>query len=240
MTVRQVDQDVTRTERYGAVLVANGHHWDPNWPGFPGVFNGPTMHSHQYKTPDQIKDKRVLIVGLGNSACDIACEAAIAAHTTILSTRNGAHVMPKYMLGKPLDTFTTPLTSRLPFLLQRLLAQGLLWLARGRQSQYGFPTPDYPFGSEHPTISSSLLDLVGHGQIDVRPNIERLLGDRVRFTDGSEAEVDLIVYATGYNVTFPFFDEAFLKAEENRLPVYRHVVPPETSTLSASSSSSAR
>ncbi len=231
VTVHDLDQDVTRTERYGAVLVANGHHWDPNWPDFSGTFDGPVMHSHHYKTPDQIKDKRVLIVGVGNSACDIACEAAYVARATMLSTRNGAHVVPKYMLGRPLDTFTTPLTSRLPFLLQRLLAQGLLVLARGKQSRYGFPTPDYPFGSEHPTISSDLLDFVGHGKIDVRPNIERLLGDRVCFVDGSEAEVDLIVYATGYNVTFPFFDEDFLKAEENVLPVYQHVVPPEHPNL---------
>ena len=115
--------------------------------------------------------------------------------------------------------------------LQRLLAQGLLLLARGRQSKYGFPTPDYPFGSEHPTVSSNLLNLVGDKKIEVRPNIERLLGDRVRFVDGTEAVVDMIIYATGYNVTFPFFEEEFLKAEENRLLVYHHVVPPEHPNL---------
>ena len=231
VTVRDLDRDVMRTERYGAVLVANGHHWDPNLPTFPGAFDGSTMHSHHYKTPDQIKDKRVLVVGVGNSGCDIACEAAQVARHTLLSTRRGAHVVPKYMLGRPLDTFTTPLSSRLPLWLQRLMAQGVLLAARGRQAQYGFPTPDYPFGSEHPTVSSDLLDLVGQKKIEVRPNIERLLGDRVRFADGSEAVVDVIIYATGYNVTFPFIDEAVLKAEENRLPVYHHVVPPEHPNL---------
>ena len=226
VTVRRLDAGGTYTERYGAVLVANGHHWDPNWPDLEGTFDGPVLHSHQYKTPGIFEDKRVLVVGIGNSACDIACEATFTARRTILSTRRGAHVVPKYMLGKPLDVFTTPLSSRLPLWLQRRVAAGLLFLARGKQAWYGFPTPDYPIGSEHPTVSSDLLTLVGHGKIDVRPDVERLLGRRVRFVDGTGADVDIILYATGYNITFPFFEADFLQAEANRLPAYLHVVPP--------------
>ena len=231
VTVRRRDEAAVHTEQYGAVLVANGHHWDPNMPDFPGTFECEVIHSHQYKTPGQIKDKRVLIVGVGNSACDIACEAAYVSRNVLLSTRSGAHVVPKYMLGRPLDTFTTPATSRLPLWLQRMMAQGLLRLARGKQSRYGFPTPDHPFGAEHPTVSSDILNLVGHGRIAIRPNIDRLLGDRGRFVDGTEDAVDMIIYATGYKVTFPFFDKAVLQAVENRLPVYLQVVPPEHPNL---------
>ena len=231
VTVRNAGQGATTTRRYGAVLVANGHHWDPNWPDVPGLFDGHVMHSHQYATPDVVAGKRVLVVGVGNSACDIACEAATVARHTLLSTRRGAHVMPKYLLGKPLDTFASPLTSRLPFWFQRRVFHVLLFLARGKQSWYGFPTPDYPFGAEHPTISSDLLNLIGHGKIDVRPALECLAGDQARFVDGTEAAVDVVVFATGYNVTFPFFDQDFLRAEANRLPAYLHVVPPEHPNL---------
>ena len=231
VTVRGVGSGKIDTRRYGAVLVANGHHWDPNWPDVPGLFDGQMVHSHQYTTPETLVDKRVLIVGVGNSGCDIACEAALVARHTLLSTRRGAHVMPKYILGKPLDTFATPLTSRLPFWVQRRVFQILLFLARGKQSGYGFPTPDYPFGSEHPTISSDLLNLVGHGKIDIRPDLDCLAGDRACFVDGTDAAVDVVIFATGYKVTFPFFDEDFLKAEANRLPAYLHVVPPEHPNL---------
>ncbi len=227
VTLRRLDTGETATERYGAVLVANGHHWDPHRPAFPGSFDGLAMHAHDYRTPDVLDDRRVLVVGVGNSACDIACEAACVARRTLLSTRRGAHVVPKYMLGRPLDSFSTPFTARLPRWMQRLTASVLLFLTRGRQASYGFPTPAYPFGAEHPTVSSELLPFVGHGKIEVRPNVERLCGRRVRFVDGAEDEVDVIVYATGYNVSFPFFDADFLQPDENRLPLYLHVAPPE-------------
>jgi cation diffusion facilitator CzcD-associated flavoprotein CzcO len=227
VTVHHLETGETITYTYGAVLVANGHHWDPYWPDVPGTFEGEVMHAHAYKTADVLKDKRVLIVGAGNSACDIACEATKLATSTAISTRRGAHVIPKYLLGRPLDAFTTPFSTRMPRLLQRLTASILLYLTRGRQAKYGFPRPDYPFGAEHPTISSDLLDLVGQGKIGVRPDVERLEGDCVHFVDGTKERADLLIYGTGYNVSFPFFDADFLQPEDNRLPLYHIVVPPE-------------
>ncbi len=231
VTVRGIETGETETRTYGAVLVANGHHWDPHLPTFPGTFDGLAMHSHDYRTPDVLSGKRVLVVGVGNSGCDIVCEAARVAERAYLSTRRGAHVTPKYLLGRPLDSFVSPVTARLPYRLQNLTASVLLFLTRGRQSWYGFPTPDEPYGALHPTVSSDLLNLVGHGKIDVRPNVERLAGGRVRFTDGSEAAVDVIVYATGYNLSFPFFDDGFLTPEANHLPLFLHVAPPDVPNL---------
>lgn len=231
VTTRDLETGETQTLRYGAVLVANGHHWDPRWPEFPGSFEGTVLHAHQYKTPELLVDKRVLVVGVGNSGCDIATESAHVAAKTFLSTRRGAHVVPKYLLGKPLDEIATPLSARLPFAVQRFFTSLVLRLARGKQENYGFPTPTHPFGSEHPTVSSDLLPLVGHGRIVVKPNIEQLSGDRVRFVDGSEETLDVIVYATGYKLSFPFFPEGLLQPEENRLPLYRHVVPPGVPNL---------
>ncbi|SHL09907.1 flavin-containing monooxygenase [Rhodothermus profundi] len=227
VTVRHRDTNATRTERYGAVIVATGHHWCPNWPEVPGAFDGEVMHARDYRTPEVLKDKRVLVVGAGNSACDIACEAVHHARAVYLSTRRGAHVIPKYLLGRPLDLWLTPLTARLPLFVQRALFRLLVYLTRGNQRRYGFPVPDYPLGAEHPTISTELLPLIGHGRIRVKPGLLRLEGRQVRFIDDSTEEIDLIIYATGYRVAFPFFESAFLEVRENYLPRYLHVVPPD-------------
>lgn len=215
------------TRRYGAVLVANGHHWCAHRPEFPGSFEGVEIHSHDYKTPDLLKDRRVLVVGVGNSGVDIACESARWAEKTFLSTRRGAHVVPKYILGRPLDEWNTSAASFLPLSLQRLVFKLLLFLSRGRQQGYGFPTPEHPFGAEHPTVSNELLSLVGHGRITVKPDLAELRGDRVAFEDGSEEEVEVIVYATGYDISFPFLDRSLVDTGGNELPLYHRVVDPD-------------
>src|SRR5262249_19788571 len=79
----------------------------------------------------------------------------------------------------------------------------------------------------HPTISSDIFIRLLSGDITPRPNLQKLLGDRVEFTDGSVEPVDAIIYCTGYNVSFPFFDAAYLSAPENDLPLYRRVFHPE-------------
>ena len=93
---------------------------------------------------------------------------------------------------------------------------------------YGLPKPDHKLFEAHPTVSSELLPRLGHGDIKVKPNIDRFSGGRgVRFVDGSEEEIDLVVYCTGYKMTFPFFDPDVFAAPDNRLPLYRRVVSVE-------------
>ncbi|HET7574414.1 MAG TPA: NAD(P)-binding domain-containing protein [Solirubrobacterales bacterium] len=220
------------TARYRSVLVANGHHWDPRWPepAFPGSedFEGEQLHAHHYREPDVLRDKRVVVLGLGNSATDIAVESSRIAAKTFLSVRRGAYVIPKYMNGKPIDEVTTELTSRLPLAVQRFFAMRALEIAAGDMTSYGLPKPDHKLFEAHPTVSSELLPRLGHGDIEVKPNIDRFTGGRgVRFADGSSEEVDLVVYCTGYKITFPFFDPAVLSAADNRLPLYRRVVSVE-------------
>jgi len=214
------------SHRYGAVLVANGHHWDPRWPEppFPGEFSGRVMHAHDYKTAEGMEDKNVLVLGIGNSATDIAVETSRVSRMTYLAMRRGAHVIPKYLQGKPTDELGTELTSRLPLAVQRRAYARLLKTAQGEMESYGLPKPDHKLLEAHPTISSDLLPRIGHGRITVKPNIERLEGDRVRFVDGTVEPMDVIVYCTGYKISFPFFDGDFLKAEGNRVPLYRRVV----------------
>jgi dimethylaniline monooxygenase (N-oxide forming) len=224
------DADAT-TRRYEAVLVANGHHWNARLPepAFPGsdTFTGTQTHSHDYKTFEGYEDKRVLVLGIGNSACDIAVETSKVSERTFLAMRRGAHVLPKYLFGIPTDHLTTSPFARAPFLwMRRLSFSTLLRLSRGKVTKYGLPVPDHKLLSAHPTISDDLLTRLGHGDITVKPNIERLDGDKVHFVDGSTEQIDAIVYCTGYKITFPFLDEDVLAAHDNEVSLYHRVVDP--------------
>ena len=220
------------TRRYRAVLVANGHHWDPRWPepAFPGSeeFEGEQIHVHHYREPEVLRDKRVLVLGIGNSATDIAVEASRISTRTFLAMRRGAYVMPKYLNGKPTDEAASKLLTLMPLPVQRFVLGRMLGLTAGDMTAYGLPEPDHKLLEAHPTVSAELLSRLGHGDIEVKPNIDCFSGGRmVRFSDGSEEEVDLVVYCTGYKVSFPFFDEQLISAEGNRLPLYRRVVSVE-------------
>jgi dimethylaniline monooxygenase (N-oxide forming) len=224
------------TNNYRAVLVANGHHWDPRWPEPPfsgsGEFAGEQIHAHYYREPDVLEGKRVLVLGIGNSAVDIAVEASRIAEKTFLAMRRGAYVLPKYLGGKPIDDASPPAMSRLPLAVQRFFMARLLKLAVGEMTDYGLPKPDHKLLEAHPTVSSELLSRVGHGDIAVKPNIDRFAGGRgVRFGDGSEEEIDLVVYCTGYKISFPFLAEQVFATTDNRMPLYRRVVAPEHPSL---------
>jgi len=229
--VRSRGHAETTTERYEAVLVANGHHWDARLPepAFPGsdTFTGRQTHSHHYKTFEGYEGKRVLVLGIGNSACDIAVETSTVSERTFLAMRRGAHVLPKYVFGIPTDHLTTSPFARAPFFwMRRLSFEVVLRLSRGKITKYGLPEPDHRLLSAHPTISDDLLTRLGHGDITVKPNIERLDGDKVYFVDGSAEQIDVIVYCTGYKIKFPFLDERLLAAHNNEISLYHRVVDP--------------
>jgi hypothetical protein len=220
------------TSRYGAVLVANGHHWDARWPepAFPGAedFEGEQIHAHEYREPDVLSGKRVLVLGIGNSAVDIAVESSRIAEKTFLATRRGAWVLPKYLNGKPIDEIANSVTGSVPIPVMRAVMKRSLKVAVGDPTDYGLPKPDHKLLEAHPTVSSEFLPRLGHGDITAKPNIDRFTrGRRVRFVDGSEEEVDLVVYCTGYKITFPFFRPEVLSAPDNKLPLYRRVVSVE-------------
>jgi dimethylaniline monooxygenase (N-oxide forming) len=217
--------------RYDALLVANGHHWDPRWPEppIPGCFDGEQIHAHDYKEPRQLAGRRVVVVGMGNSAMDIAVDASYHALSTSLVARRGVHVVPKYVLGRPLDTAVRP--SRIPFTWPLRGMQFVLRMTVGPMDRYGLPLPDHRLGQAHPTVSSRILDRLAHGAIAVRPQIAELAGDRVRYADGTKEEADLIVYCTGYKISFPFLAEHLVSAPENRLVLYKRVFSPEHAGL---------
>jgi len=222
--------DDGRRQSFDALLVCNGHHWDPRYPDFPGSFDGPQIHSHDYidpSTPLDLYGKRVLVVGIGNSAVDIVSELArkTVSDTVFLSTRSGAYVVPKYIFGRPADQVvkTNP---RLPTGLQRRVSRLLPRIFSGRMEDFGLPTPNHNFLDAHPTVSSELLGRLGAGDAVGKGDVEELLGDRVRFADGTVEPVDAIIYATGYNVSFPFFDPDLLAAPDNVLPLFKRMLKP--------------
>ena len=229
-----VTLDTGDTRTYDALAVANGHHWDPRWPepAFPGEFNGKQVHAHYYVDNEEFRDKNVLVVGIGNSAMDIAVESSFVARNTFLSSRRGAYILPKYLFGRPLDQIgVNSLTGKLPWGFRQAILSTMYRVGVGKVQDYGLPEPDHKLGDAHPTISADFLNRIAHGEMTWKPNLSRLDGDRVVFEDGSSEEIDIIVYCTGYKVTFPFFDEDFVSAPDNDLPLFRRVFKPGIDNL---------
>ena len=229
---RDVESGEEGSAAYTAVFVANGHHWDARWPEPPfegqDAFEGVQLHVHDYKTPDVIEGKRVLVLGIGNSATDIAVESSRIAERTLLAMRRGAWILPKYLKGKPVDELGNAFVSRLPLAVTRAMYRRALKTATGDPMDYGLPEPDHKLAEAHPTISAELLSRIGHGDIAVKPNVAAFTGGRrVRFADGSTEDVDVVVYCTGYKITFPFFDPQLLAAPDNEIPLYKRVVSPD-------------
>lgn len=232
--VWEITLESGEVRRFDMLLVANGHHWDPRWPepAFPGTFAGTELHAHHYVDNEPFRDRNVLVVGIGNSAMDIAVESSLVARRTLLSSRRGAYVIPKYLFGRPLDQIgVNALTGAIPFEFRRVVLQALFRLGVGRMEDFGLPKPDHRIGEAHPTISADFLNRISHGEITWKPNLSRLEGEEVVFEDGSREPVDVIVWCTGYKVSFPFFDEQFISAPDNDLPLFRRVFKPGLDNL---------
>ncbi|MFC8528082.1 flavin-containing monooxygenase [Nocardia sp. NPDC057227] len=216
--------------RFDLLVVANGHHWDPRFPDFPGEFTGDAIHSHAYvdpRTPLDLYGKRILIVGIGNSAADITVELSSRAmdNEVWLSTRSGAWVVPKYLAGTPADRYYRTLPY-VPLRWQRRLAQLFTPVISGNPVNYGLPAPNHKFMEAHPTQSVELPLRLGSGDVTAVGNVARLDGRTVHFEDGQAKDFDVIIYCTGYNITFPFFDPEFLSAPGNKIQLYKRIFKP--------------
>lgn len=232
-TVRASGPDGPVEVTVDAVVVANGHNRVPRLPDPPyaGTCTAEQMHSHDYRGPEQLAGKRVLVVGGGNSAMDIAVDASYAATRTLLSLRRGVWVVPKYLLGRPSDTLNGALARRLPWRLRQRISQTMLTATVGSPARYGLPAPTHGFLQDHPTLSDGLLSRLTHGDVEARPGVAALDSDRVKFTDGRSDSVDLIIWCTGYRVEIPFLDPALLGGGADTLPLYRHVFHPDAPGL---------
>lgn len=210
-----------RTHRYAAVVVANGHNWSPNLPDYEGLdeFRGEIMHASAYKDAKQLRGRRVLVVGAGNTGCDIAVEAAQQAATAWHSTRRGYWYAPKYVLGRPADQVNdSVLAWRLPLRLRQWLFHRTLRLTVGDLTRFGLPRPDHKIYETHPITNSQLVYYVGHGGITPVPEIVRFRSYAVELRDGREIEPELVVFATGYLPRFEFLDPELLGTDGSGRP----------------------
>lgn len=223
------------TREYDALVVANGHHWSPRIPDYPGSFDGITLHSHEYRSPFDpvdMRGKRVVVVGMGNSALDISAELAhrsIAEHVWV-SARRGVWVLSKYRGGKPSDKMMMP--SWMPKKLGLWLSRRAIRKTLGNMEDYGLPKPDHEPLSAHPSVSVDFLAKAGSGDLTCVPEISRLDGDTVHCADGTSVRADVVIFATGYDMRFPFFDDPELQPDaQHRLPLFKRMVKPGIDNL---------
>ncbi len=215
---------------YKGVVIANGTLSKPNIPTFSGKFDGEVLHSSSYKSAEIFEGKRVLIVGAGNSGCDIAVDAVHRAKKVDLSVRRGYHFVPKYIFGKPTDAIGGRFT--LPRPIKQKVDSLILTCFTGNPQAFGFPEPDHKLYESHPIVNSLILHHLGHGDISIKPNIKKLDGDKVMFEDQSFEAYDLILYATGYKLDYPFIDPAYLNWSGQKAPqLFLNIFPSQHHNL---------
>lgn len=227
-----------RTRHYRGVIFANGTLAEPNLPAFNGEFSGEIMHTSEYKHSSQLAGKRVLIIGAGNSGCDIAVDAVHHAESIDMSVRRGYYFVPRYLFGRPSDTLNQG--KPLPRVLKQFIDKRLLQAFTGDPVRFGFPKPDYKIYESHPIVNTLILNHLGQGDLRIMPDIDRLEGSTVHFKQpgragrafggngsamrGSEdtrgahtarahparADYDLVLLATGYKLDYPMVDRKHL------------------------------
>lgn len=212
------------TAEYKGVVIANGTLAEPNMPRFEGRFDGELLHTSAYKHAEQFKNKRVLIVGAGNSGCDIAVDAVHYAQSVDISVRRGYYFVPKYVFGKPADTLggKRPLPR---WLKQKVDSTVLKWFT-GDPTRFGFPKPTYKMYESHPIVNSLILHHLGHGDIHVKPDIARFEGRTVHFKDGTQQDYDMVLAATGYTLHYPFIAREHLSWQGMAPRLYLNIFAP--------------
>ncbi len=212
------------TGTFAGLVIANGILSEPSIPEFEGDFDGEVMHTSLYRRPDIFRDKRVLIIGAGNSGCDIAVDAVHYARSVDMSLRSGYWFFPKYILGRPSDTLNEG--RALPAAIKTRLDGRLIRLFTGNPARLGFPEPNGRIYETHPVMNTLVLYHAGHGDITVRKDIDRFDGDRVKFVDGTSGDYDIVMLATGYRLDYPFIDPRHLNWKGNHPDLYLNIFTP--------------
>jgi Flavin-binding monooxygenase-like len=215
------------TRRYRTLTCANGTQWHPFTPEFKGLdsFSGETLHPRNYNEGAQLTNKRVLVIGAGNSGVDIACDAARFAKFAAISVRRGYHLVPKHILGKPADVFAST-GPHLPTKVAQVVFPRLLKATMGDPTQYGWPKPDHKILESHPIVNDQILHHLRHGDLEVRRNVERFDGADVVFTDGKREQFDLVIFATGYTTMVPYLNDTMFTWKGNRPKLFLRLFSP--------------
>ncbi|XP_061634381.1 flavin-containing monooxygenase 5-like [Phyllopteryx taeniolatus] len=223
------------THVFDAVICCSGHYTYRNLPlqDFPGLdtFQGRYFHSWDYKGPEDMHGKRVVVVGIGNSGSDIAVESSKFAEQVYMSTRRGAWVIRQVSDdGLPVDMKYN--TRFVHILFQLFPINFFNWFGENKLNAMYDHTmyalrPKHRLFSQIPVINDDLPFKILSGSVIIKPNVEEIRGSSVLFEDGSVVEkVDTIVFATGYNYDFPYLPANALYKSGHRVGLYKHVFPP--------------
>jgi cation diffusion facilitator CzcD-associated flavoprotein CzcO len=218
----QTDDHVYHSEN---LVVATGYTRRPFLPTWPGQesFAGQIFHSAEYKNGRPFQDKNVLIVGFGNSGCEIAIDLCEHGANTAMSVRNPVNVIPRDLLGIPILTIGI-LLSIFPPRLADALSAPIVRLAIGDLTQYGLRKQ--PYGSitqitqdkQIPLLDIGTVKLIKQGKIHIHPGIEQLTTDGAHFINGTQARFDAIILATGYRPQVNDFLHAPTVFDDNGTP----------------------
>ncbi|XP_033728026.1 dimethylaniline monooxygenase [N-oxide-forming] 5-like [Pecten maximus] len=233
LTIEDLQSGEVTTKTYDAVMVCTGQHTYKYTPEFTGIenFQGKILHSHEYRDSRGYEDKKVIVVGVGNSGVDTAVDLCKTSKQVFLSTRRGCWVSKRITdKGLPNDMESY---RRYLLVLQRGIPKSILEWGMIRKSNKQFDhkayslRPDHGFFSQHPTINDDLPNRIASGSIIVKPNIKRFLDNGVEFEDGTtEKDIDAVILATGYKYNFPFLDTSLIEVKGNRVDLYKHLFPP--------------
>lgn len=218
-----------KVHTFDAVIIATGHLSHPNHvEEFQHGFGGDYLHAHDYRDPKSLAGKRTCIVGVGNSAADISTDICMVAHDTVIVARSGVLIRPKFIFGVPFPDITMRLQKPwIPRKIRAIVGRWLTRLVHGRMEALGFlPLTE----NTHPTSNATLVNHILYNHIRVKQGITKIEGTVIHFTDGTQAEFDVLIGATGYSINLPFLEGTF-NVEENQLDLYMRIVPPELPNL---------
>ncbi|GAC1330294.1 MAG: NAD(P)-binding domain-containing protein [Mycobacteriales bacterium] len=216
-------------ESFDDVVVACGHQGAPAHPAYAADFTGSYLHAHAYRVPEPFRDKRVLVVGVGNSALDIASDICTVTASTTLVARSPVLIMPRMLFGVPTARVLAKIEKPwLPWPVARTIRELLSRFTFGRMEQWGFVTPKK---RTHPASHPAVMGHVAWERIKIRPGVARVQGTEVEFVDGATESFDTMIAATGYEIDLPFLPAELSPVRERRVELYRRIVLPDTPGL---------
>jgi cation diffusion facilitator CzcD-associated flavoprotein CzcO len=231
-SVRLAREGQEEEQVFDYIVVCTGHHREPYIPEYVGRFDGEVLHSCDYKRAEPFRGKRVLVVGAGNSGADIAVDVSRVAARACISMRRGYHFLPKLMFGRPTDVFYAKARRAMPRRLLDPLASLLRYIVIGSWERYGLQTPACGPLEMHPTLNTDILNALRHGTVLPRVGIERFVGNSVQFSDGKVERFDTVIWATGFQISFPFLDASIVDWDAPQRPqLYLRMMHPRIANL---------
>lgn len=189
------------------VVLATGRHDEPVGHDLPGAgdYRGLLLHSAEYRSPVDFKNRSVLVVGLGNSGAEIAAELARDGATTVaVAVRTPPPITQREVLGVPVQLLGI-LLARFPGPPVDRVGAALRRVRSGDLRKYGLEPPAWePFTAKRPpVIDAGFLRELKLGRVDVRRAVVRLTPTGADFADGTTETFDAVIAATGFRTALP-------------------------------------